>query len=182
MRDKRVKVSEALLVAGLVLTAGVGASAEDHPDAFFYEDDAKWSHDMARRHQEAIKRTGKEVDAYLSWAESTRSGELPSYWWSRLSNVYRRELDLLQKDIDDTRRRFAGRNPECIRALDEFEHGGFAKVRAEYAEYAREKPMHEWFGGAPSVYAHFPNVTCLTRHDNVRRATEELRRARMQNR
>lgn len=162
------------------MAVGICIGAENHPDPFFYEDDARWSHDMARRHQEAINRITQEVNAYLSWAESTNAREFPSYWWSRLSKVYGRELDLLQQDIDDTRRRFSGRNPECIRALDEFEHGGFAEVRAEYAEYASEKPVGEWFGGAPSVYGGFPNATCLIRHDNVRKATEDLRRVRQQ--
>ena len=171
-----VKISKWMLSAGLLFA--VVAAAQPHPDALFLQADAEWSHDMARRHREATQRVGAELDAYADWVEQSGERALTSLWWSRLAAVYDRELDQLQGDINATRKRFRLRNPECIRALDGFEQGLYAQVRADYAQYVSEKPLWEWFGPEViGVFAGFPNPTCMIRHDNVRKMNEALRQA-----
>lgn len=172
-----VKISDLVRISCLLFVTAVGA--QDHPDAMFLKEDAEWSHDMARRHHEATRRVGKEIDAYADWFEQSGARTLSDFWWTRLSEVYGRELGLLQADIDSTRKRFLARSPECIRALDEFEHGLYREVRDHYAQYSSANPMHEWLGPAIiGVFAGFPNPTCMIRHENVRKANEALQRVR----
>jgi hypothetical protein len=168
-----VKISDCLVAAllGLLLCAAPVA-AEDHPDTMIFKRDAEWSQAIMKKHRLAYLRVGKTQDKFR---EAT-GGKLNVYWWGKTIALYDETLTELQRDVEATRKRFADRNPHCMKRLREFEAGLLGEAWGKLGEYRREMPFTDTVATMMiGVFSGFPNVGCATRHEKVDQAIRELK-------
>lgn len=127
------------------------------------QEDADWINDLVVKHSKRSDGVMIIFEEYMTWAKKAKFGErMPFALWEKFKNNYKNGIDNMQVEIDDTRKRLSGRNPRCIKALDEYESRYFSEVVDLYERYASEVPKFEYAANImASYYGKFPYIECM---------------------
>lgn len=155
-----------MLIYSLLVKEAVAGESRSEVDSveMIKQMDADWLNGIMLKHKKSSDEILNISLEYWAWNEAQTMivERIPTYFWNKFKKNYKGGIDMMKKDINETRKRFAGRNPGCIKALDEFERGYFSEMIDLYNRYASERPRYETIAPLMASYhGGFPHMKCL---------------------